>query len=119
MALASPSKEPPAFVMVVVVPFTVSVKDVAELMLWVVGSVTTGDPAPLMAVEYAPGESTPPLDQVAQRIQEILLEQQVNKLFDNWLNNLRQQGDVEVLDPALASTAETPEAPSGPGRGSL
>jgi len=69
--------------------------------------------------QYTPGESTPPLDQVAQRIQEILLEQQVNKLFDNWLNNLRQQGDVEVLDPALASTAETPEAPSGPGRGSL
>ncbi len=49
--------------------------------------------------QYAPGESIPPLDQVAPRIQEILLEQQVNVLFDNWLNNLRQQGDVEVLDP--------------------
>ena len=52
--------------------------------------------------QYAPGESIPPLDQVAPRIQEILLEQQVNVLFDNWLNNLRQQGDVEVLDPDLA-----------------
>ena len=53
--------------------------------------------------QYAPGESIPPLDQVAPRIQEILLEQQVNVLFDNWLNNLRQQGDVEVLDPAARS----------------
>ena len=67
--------------------------------------------------QYAPGESIPPLDQVAPRIQEILLEQHVNVLFDNWLNNLRQQGDVEVLDPALAPDAETPEAPSGPGKG--
>jgi hypothetical protein len=69
--------------------------------------------------QYAPGESIPPLDQVAPRIQEILLEQQVNMLFDNWLNNLRQQGDVEVLDPALAPAAETPAAPSGLGGGSL
>jgi hypothetical protein len=56
--------------------------------------------------QYAPGESVPALDQVAPRIEEILLEQQVNTLFDNWLANLRQQGDVEVLDPALES-AET------------
>ena len=55
--------------------------------------------------QYAPGESIPPLDQVAPRIQEILLEQQVNMLFDNWLNNLRQQGDVEVLDPYSRSGA--------------
>jgi len=69
--------------------------------------------------QYTAGESIPSLDQVAPRIQEILLEQQVNVLFDNWLNNLRQQGDVEVLDPALAPAAESPEAPSGPGKGSL
>jgi hypothetical protein len=61
--------------------------------------------------QYAPGESVPPLDQVAPRIQEILLEQQVNVLFGNWLANLRQQGDVEVLDPALESsqTADNPQ----------
>ncbi len=57
--------------------------------------------------QYTPGEAVPPLDQVAPRIQEILLQQQVNTLFDNWLTNLRQQGDVEVLDPELES-AETP-----------
>jgi hypothetical protein len=63
--------------------------------------------------QYAPGEAVPPLDQVASRIQEILLEQQVNVLFDNWLANLRQQGDVEVLDPAL----ESAETQGGPQRG--
>jgi peptidyl-prolyl cis-trans isomerase SurA len=69
--------------------------------------------------QYAPGEPIPPLDQVASRIQEILLEQQVNVLFDNWLNSLRQQGDVEVLAPELAPAPETPAAPTGSGRGNL
>ena len=75
--------------------------------------------------QYAPGERIPPVDQVASRIQEILLEQQVNMLFDTWLNNLRQQGDVEVLDPdltpspasALAPAPETPVASSRRGKG--
>jgi peptidyl-prolyl cis-trans isomerase SurA len=53
--------------------------------------------------QYAPGETVPPLDQVAPRIEEILLQQQVNALFDEWLTNLRQEGDVEVLDPSLKS----------------
>ena len=72
--------------------------------------------------QYANGEPAPALDKVAPRIEEILLQQQVNVLFDGWLNNLRKQGEVEVLDPALA----TPEAPgdsqsgtrNGNGRGS-
>jgi hypothetical protein len=72
--------------------------------------------------QYAPGETVPPLDQVTPRIQEILLQQQVNMLFDNWLTNLRQQGDVEVLDPDLvpqtAPAAQTPVSPSGAERGS-
>jgi len=53
--------------------------------------------------QYAPGESIPTLDKVTPRIQEILLQQKVNVLFDDWLENLRKQGDVEVLDPALLS----------------
>jgi peptidyl-prolyl cis-trans isomerase SurA len=57
--------------------------------------------------QYRPGETVPPLDQVSSRIQEILLEQQVNVLFDNWLANLRQQGDVEVLDPALSPAIQS------------
>jgi len=63
--------------------------------------------------QYEPGEAIPPLDKVAPRIQEILLERQVNVLFDGWLRNLRRQGDVEVLDPAL----ETPDTPGGTGKG--
>jgi len=59
----------------------------------------------ILLPQYAPGEAIPPLDQVAPRIQEILLEKQVNVLFDAWLTNLRGQGDVEVLDPALESAA--------------
>jgi peptidyl-prolyl cis-trans isomerase SurA len=51
--------------------------------------------------QYAPGEAAPSLEKVAQRIEEILLERQVNVLFDDWLKNLRKQGEVEVLDPDL------------------
>jgi peptidyl-prolyl cis-trans isomerase SurA len=61
--------------------------------------------------QYAAGEAIPPLSDVAPRIQEILLQQQVNALFESWLTNLRQQGDVEVLDPDLA----TPVAAGSPG----
>lgn len=55
---------------------------------------------------YSPGQAIPPLDKVSPRIQEILLQQQVNILFDSWLENLRKQGEVEVVDPTL-ETAET------------
>jgi len=63
--------------------------------------------------QYAAGEAIPPLEEVAPRIQEILLQRQVNVLFGDWLKNLRKQGDVEVLDPSL----EVPEAPGGAGKG--
>ena len=64
--------------------------------------------------QYAAGEAIPPLDEVSPRIEEILLQQQVNALFDDWLSNLRKQGEIEVLDPAL----ESPEPPSDQGKGS-
>jgi parvulin-like peptidyl-prolyl isomerase len=51
--------------------------------------------------QYAKGETAPPLKDVAPRIEEILLQEQVNALFSAWLDNLRKQGDVEILDPAL------------------
>ncbi len=55
--------------------------------------------------QYKPGEEVPTLEKVSPRIEEILLQQQVNGLFDEWLTNLRNQGDVEVLDPSLESSA--------------
>jgi len=64
--------------------------------------------------QYPAEASAPPLDQVAPRIEEILLEQQVNALFDQWLENLRKQGNVEILDPSLeTATAQTPQAAEG------
>jgi hypothetical protein len=60
--------------------------------------------------QYAKGESVPPLQQVASRIEEILLEQQVNVLFDQWLDNLHRQGNIEIVDQALApQVMETPD----------
>jgi hypothetical protein len=53
--------------------------------------------------QFTSGETVPPLDQVSNRIEEILLQQQVNILFDGWLANLRKQGEIEVLDPTLES----------------
>jgi peptidyl-prolyl cis-trans isomerase SurA len=61
--------------------------------------------------QYTKGEAVPPLETVSGRIQEILLQQRVNVMFDDWLTNLRKQGDVEILDPALeAPASETPAA---------
>ena len=56
--------------------------------------------------QYTKGAQAPPLSAVAPRIEEILLEQQVNVMFDSWLDNLRKQGNVEVLDPTLESSGE-------------
>lgn len=61
--------------------------------------------------QYPAGETPPPLQQVSSRIEEILLQQRVNALFDTWLENLRKQGQIEVLDPAL----ETATANGNPG----
>ena len=77
--------------------------------------------------QYPPGQPVPPLDQVSARIEEILLQQHVTGLFSGWLDNLRTQGDIEVLDPSLeaaagldpanpvqASSAQTSPAQKGP-----
>ena len=41
----------------------------------------------------------PPEDSLADRIREILLQQQVDKLLDDWLTALRAQGTVRILKP--------------------
>ncbi len=61
--------------------------------------------------QYTAGQQAPPLASVSPRIEEILLQQQVNQLFGAWLDNLRKQGDVEILD--LAPVAENPPARKG------
>jgi len=64
--------------------------------------------------QYAPGETVPPLEKVSPRIEEILLQQHVNALFSDWLENLRKQGEVEVLDPKLEASAEPRQRGAGP-----
>jgi peptidyl-prolyl cis-trans isomerase SurA len=59
--------------------------------------------------QYPKNEKAPALETVAPRIEEILLQQQVNQLFTAWLRDLRKQGDVEILDPALEPTAKDVE----------
>jgi peptidyl-prolyl cis-trans isomerase SurA len=63
--------------------------------------------------QYAIGETPPPLEQVSPRIEEVLLQQKVNALFSDWLENLRKQGEIEVLDPALEQTMSAAGAGAG------
>lgn len=48
-------------------------------------------------------EAPPPLKDVSERIQQVLLEQQVNGMLQDWLTSLREQGSVRVVDPAYAA----------------
>ena len=49
---------------------------------------------------YAQQHVAPPsLESLSHRIQEVLLQQQVSSLLDDWLKSLRAQGSVVVLHP--------------------
>jgi hypothetical protein len=49
---------------------------------------------------YAKEKMTPPAETaIADRIQEILLQERVNKLLDDWLTALRAQGSVRMMKP--------------------
>lgn len=51
-----------------------------------------------MLPEYAKQHATaPPLDSVRDRINELLLQQQVSSLLDDWLKTLRDSGRVRIL----------------------
>lgn len=51
-----------------------------------------------MLPEYAKQHATaPPLDSVRDRISELLLQQQVSSLLDDWLKTLRDSGRVRIL----------------------
>ncbi len=55
---------------------------------------------PALAKEHEPA---PPLDDVSSRIQEVLLQQQVSGLFQDWLSSLRDQGNIRIVDPAYSA----------------
>ena len=47
---------------------------------------------------YREERATPPAEAaIADRIQEILLQQQVDKLLDDWLTSLRAEGSVKIV----------------------
>jgi peptidyl-prolyl cis-trans isomerase SurA len=51
-----------------------------------------------MLPQYEKQHATPPkLDAISDRIQEVLLQQQVSNLLGDWLKSLRAQGSVVVL----------------------
>lgn len=43
--------------------------------------------------------AVPPENTIEDKIEQILLQQQVNKLLDDWLTTLRAQGSVRILKP--------------------
>ena len=50
--------------------------------------------------EYARLHAAPPaLDTISDRIQEILLQQQVGNLLNDWLTSLKAQGNVRIMKP--------------------
>ncbi|GGA76776.1 hypothetical protein GCM10011507_30100 [Edaphobacter acidisoli] len=53
-----------------------------------------------MLPEYAARHVAPPqLDTISKRIEEVLLQQQVGNLLQDWLKSLRAQGSVRILSP--------------------
>ena len=55
----------------------------------------------ILLPQYPDRTKAPSLESVSPRIQEVLLEQQVNGLLDDWLTALRKEGEVEILDPEM------------------
>ena len=53
-----------------------------------------------MLPEYAKRNVTPPkLETISKRIEEVLLQQQVGSLLQDWLKSLRAQGSVRIMTP--------------------
>ncbi|MFP5226275.1 MAG: peptidylprolyl isomerase [Acidobacteriota bacterium] len=52
-------------------------------------------------------QKAPPLADVSSRIREILLQQQVSGLFQDWLGSLRDQGNVQIVDQAYSADLES------------
>jgi hypothetical protein len=53
------------------------------------------------------GQKPPTLAAVSSRIQEILLQQRVSSLLLEWLQSLKSEGSVSILDPAYGQVGTT------------
>jgi peptidyl-prolyl cis-trans isomerase SurA len=53
-----------------------------------------------MLPEYAKRKVTPPpMETISKRIEEVLLQQEVSALLQDWLKSLRAQGSVRIMTP--------------------
>jgi peptidyl-prolyl cis-trans isomerase SurA len=60
-------------------------------------------------------QKPPALEGVSDRIREILLQQQVNSLLRDWLQSLRDQGSVQIIDPAYGQSISSEDEDTGGG----
>jgi peptidyl-prolyl cis-trans isomerase SurA len=56
----------------------------------------------------------PPLEQVSERIEEVLLQQHVNVLLEDYLRSLKDAGSVLILDPQYNSLGSSPPSGTSP-----
>lgn len=63
--------------------------------------------------QYPTSADVPSLDKVSTRIEEVLLQQQVNALLNDWLKSMQDQGQVEILDPTLAAESASNRGSGG------
>jgi hypothetical protein len=55
----------------------------------------------------------PPLAQVSSRIDDVLLQQHVNVLLNDYLRSLKDAGNVQILDPQYNSLGNSPSSGAG------
>jgi hypothetical protein len=51
------------------------------------------------------GASQIPLDEIAPKIRELLVQQHMDEMLDAWLHNLRQQSHIQTLIPVPTTNA--------------
>lgn len=57
-----------------------------------------------------------PLDEVAPKIRELLVQQHMDEMLDAWLHNLRQQSHIQTLVPLPATNARLASASAEGGK---
>ena len=62
----------------------------------------------ILPVYERQNEKAPALSEISPRIEEILLQQHVNELLQDWLKSLRDEGSVQILDPAYGESTGNP-----------
>jgi peptidyl-prolyl cis-trans isomerase SurA len=65
---------------------------------------------PAFAKEH---QTAPTLENTTDRIREVLVQQQVNSMLRDWLQSLREQGSVQILDPAYGQSSNTDDEGGG------